>query len=397
MTRLPTPSIIRVHSRRPVSNRLCCALLLVAASDAFLLPSSRHPHHRLFGATRRGSALSEAEKLEQQVRAIREELAALEGKSVESVEEEAAAKAEEQKARQARVEDEKAAAAEARKTAAVASSDGRHLTLPETGEDMVAMAAGAVERGLRDGVTRQTVRFALVPLDAQTASEDDAFEGWPGGPQQMYAVASKPLTMELLARVRTTDEVAPGRTGQPKVAAQDVLAFDGSGLVTAEAAEAAGGARGDAQALVGANTDAKYTSDIEEIDAAMGPERLFLLVNPFWRGIESWGVNILQPNARRRAQEVVFDRCGFGRPEANTFALLRFSVRGERCAALRCYPYPWQVFAYLEDAAYPDLERPVRLGTLPADGEPTSEAVAALINAEPDFKLAKTQRRMNRR
>ena len=74
------------------------------------------------------------------MRAIREELAALEGKSVESVEEEAAAKAEEQKARQARIEDEKAAAVEARKTAAVASSDGRHLTLPETGEDMVAMA-----------------------------------------------------------------------------------------------------------------------------------------------------------------------------------------------------------------------------------------------------------------
>ena len=384
-----------------ISPPLLPLLLFLGAANAFI-PQQPHSRHVLFNfkhvnVVARRAALSEAEKLEQQLRKVREELAALEGKTVDAVEEEAQRAADAKEARRTALAAEKEAAAAARASgAAVGAADGRHLSVPETGEAMVDMAARAVERALRDGITRQTVRFQLVPLEGPTA-DIDAFAGWPGGPQQMFSVAGKPLTMALLSRVRTKNVNSTsfvGSAGAPKVTVQDMLAFDGSGLVTAEASEQEGGAAADAQAVFGANTDAKYIDDIEEIDAAMGPDRLFLLVSPFWRGIESWGINLLQPNAKRRAQEVIFDRCGFGDQRSSTFALLRFSVRGERCAALRAYPYPWQIYAYLEDDF--GNERPVRLGSI-RDEEPSSEKVAALINAEPEFQLSKNMRRMNRR
>jgi hypothetical protein len=53
-------------------------------------------------------------------------------------------------------------------------------------------------------------------------------------------------------------------------------------------------------------------------------DRLFVLVNPFWRNVESWGFNILAPGAKAKAQSTIFDK-GFD----ETYVYLRFSVRGE--------------------------------------------------------------------
>ena len=377
---------------------------------ALLLVLSPHPHYstdalipdlkgaQLFSRHKvlahEKTVLSEAEKLEQQVRAIREEIAALEGKTVDDVEKEA------MRAAQVQAERETIAEKEALE-AQTKPADGRHLMLPETGDGQVAMAARAVERAFRDGVRRQTVRFALVPLDGDV-SDTETNAGWPGGAQQMYMVAGKPLTMELLRRVRAFTSDGKGGVGsdifvqKPKVKEQMFASpydLDGSALFTAEAPEPIG-SRGDVQALLMPNTDAKYISDIETIDAAM-KDRAFLLVNPMWRDLRSWGINILQPNAKKRAQEIIFERCGFGTKAANSFSLLRFSVRGERCAALRCYPYDWQIFAYLEDDQFPEVQRPVRLGT--TTEEPTTEEVEKLLAAQPAFKFTKNIRRLNRR
>jgi hypothetical protein len=63
--------------------------------------------------------------------------------------------------------------------------------------------------------------------------------------------------------------------------------------------------------LVFPNTDNKYTKDIAEIDKAMG-DWLFILVNPFWRDIETWGFNLLAPKGkempRKQSLIVTFKR-----------------------------------------------------------------------------------------
>lgn len=171
----------------------------------------------------------------------------------------------------------------------------------------------------------------------------------------------------------------------PTTKSQDIWDFDGSALHTAEAAE---GPSADIQALVFANTDTKYLDDISKISDAMG-SRLFLLVNPFWRNVDSWSFNILAPGAKRKAQEVVFDQ-GFD----ETYSLMVFQVRGENCVAVKAYPYDWQLFAFREDDYYTNEESIIRLGS--CKEEPTSALVTGLINAREEFRDTRTMRQMKK-
>jgi hypothetical protein len=334
---------------------------------------------------------AQAQQLIDRAAKLREEIARMEGKTVEEVETEARTKKEAQLKRTQDAELENAQRRSAATNKVVGGpDDGRFLQIPTTADDMVRQAAKAVERAFRDGKTRQTVRFALVAAEELVA--DDSNE-WPGGTQQMYREAGKPLTNALLKEIYalTPDQAAEesmtvnSQRLPPSVEAQDIWDFDGSALHTAKAAL---GAKGDVQALVFPNTDVKYIKDIETISQAMGP-RLFLLVNPFWRNIESWGMNILAPGAKKKAQNVIFDN-GYD----ETYVLLRFSARGEKCAAVKAYPYDWQLFAYREDDTYGGrmMENVIRLGSCKA--EPTSALMAELLNERPEFKETKTMRQM---
>ena len=174
----------------------------------------------------------------------------------------------------------------------------------------------------------------------------------------------------------------------PTIKEQDIWDFDGSALVTAEAKA---GANGDVQAMVFANTDTKYIKDIETIDAAMG-ERLFLLVNPFWRNLDSWGVNLLAWGAKKKAEEIIFNR-GYD----ETYCVIRFSCRGEEVVALKAYPYDWQIFAYREqDYAIGGvaMETAIRLGS--SKEEPKSDYITSLLNERPEFKDTRNMRQLRK-
>jgi hypothetical protein len=258
------------------------------------------------------------------------------------------------------------------------------MQVPMTVDDMVRQAARAVERAFQDGKTRQTVRFNLVEEEQSPVEENE----WPGGSKQMYREAGGPLTTALLREIRAPTKNQSGaeqlRNLAPTIQAQDIWDFDGSALHTAQASE---GASADVQALVFANTDTKYIEDIAKISEAMGP-RLFLLVNPFWRNVESWSFNILAPGAKKKAQSVIFDN-GYD----ETYTMLMFTVRGEKCAAIQSYPYDWQLFAFIEDDYY-NTESVLRLGS--CKEYPTSVLVTELINSRPEFKETKMMRQMKR-
>lgn len=326
-----------------------------------------------------------AERLREKAAAIRAEIAAMEGKTLEEVEGEARQKREDVKLRQQEAEARRQEEKENRNRNNV--DDGRYQEVPSTPDDMVRQAARAVERAFADGVTRQTVRFALIREDQYVTDENQ----WPGGAQEMSREAAKPLTKALLKLVH-----APTKEGEqadirlpPTIKEQDIWDFDGSALITAEAKA---GANGDVQAMVLPNTDVKYTNDIEAIDKAMG-KRLFLLVNPFWRNLESWGINLLAPGAKKKAKEIIFDK-GYD----ETYSLLRFSCRGEECVALKAYPYDWQLFAYREDEnnvfAGAAMETAIRLGS--CKDEPSSEYVTELLNERPEFKDTRTMRKLRK-
>jgi hypothetical protein len=258
--------------------------------------------------------------------------------------------------------------------------------LSSQSDDMVRQAAQAVERAFKDGKTRQTVRFNLIAEDQAVADDNE----WPGGTQQMYREAGKPLTNALLREIHAPTKDKDGQKQQrglpPTITAQDIWDFDGSALHTAEAKL---GGSGDVQALVFANTDVKYMNDIAKISEAMGP-RLFLLVNPFWKNVESWGFNILAPGAKEKAQKVIFDN-GYD----ETYVALSFQVRGEKCLGIKAYPYDWQLFAYIEDYEYgTGMESVIQLGSCKED--PTSAVVTGFLNERPEFKETKTMRQMKK-
>jgi Domain of unknown function (DUF1995) len=339
--------------------------------------------HPLRMVTTNDSDQDEAKKLLERAAQLRAEIARAEGKTLEQVQDEAKSKKEDERRRLEETDRQRKAAKEKHDKS---KDPGSYLVqVPNTVDDMVRQAARAVERAFQDGITRQTVRFNLV-TEEQPATEENE---WPGGARQMYREAGKPLTDALLREVRAptkqVDKVVEERRLAPALKAQDIWDFDGSALHTAEAAE---GPSADIQALVFPNTDTKYLDDISKISEAMG-SRLFLLVNPFWRNVDSWSFNLLAPGAKRKAQEVVFDQ-GFN----ETYSLMVFQVRGENCIAVKAYPYDWQLFAFREDDYYSNEETIIRLGS--CKKEPTSALVTELINARPEFKDTRTMRQMKK-
>jgi hypothetical protein len=333
------------------------------------------------GSTNTEEESPEVQRIREQAAKLRAEIAAMEGKTVQQVEEEARQKKQDEQRR--REETATSKNANKKKREKPAGDDGRFLQVPNTPDDMVRQAARAVERAFRDGKTRQTVRFNLIAQDQMVGDENE----WPGGAKQMYREAGKPLTDALLREVSAPTKSADGGNDQrlpPEIKSQDLWDFDGSALHTAEAKL---GASGDVQALVFPNTDVKYIKDIETISEAMGP-RLFLLVNPFWRNVESWSFNLLAPNAKAKAQSVIFDN-GYD----ETYVCMSFQARGEKCVAIKAYPYDYQLFAYLEDNEYgTGMETVIRLGS--SKEEPTSALMGELLNERPEFKETKTMRQM---
>ena len=368
---------------------------LVALSSAVApLPSALafvpHAHLGIIGPAKPSSRspvlysqADEAAALLEKVRKMREEIASLENKSVDDVEREAKEKKSEQKERLEKSEQDRAIADSKRGSSPRRMDDGKFLSVPLTAEDQVQQAARSVEDAFRDGITRQIVRFALLPED-KVLSEDLQ---WPGGAQEMYREAAKPLTKSLLSTVRApTSNTTDLRTVyKPSVTAEDVWDFDGSGYIRAAAAT---GPEDDVQALVLSNTDNKYTNDIRDYGKAAG-DRLFMLVNPFWRNLDSWGINILAPKAKQNAQEVIFDG-GY----QDTYVLLKKSARGEDCVALKAYPYDWQLYAFREDDSWPYGENVLWLGS--TKEEPTSEDFSGLLNEREEFKLSKNMRQLQR-
>jgi len=366
---------------------------LVALSTVTPSPPSTHafvPHvARAHGPFRSANpalysqAEDEAAALLEKVRQMREEIASLENKSVDDVEREAKEKKTERKERLDKMDQDRAVADSKRASSPRRMDDGKFLNVPLTAEDQVQQSARSVEDAFRDGITRQIVRFALLPGD-KVLSEDIQ---WPGGAQQMYREAAGPLTKGLLSTVRApTSNATDLRTVyKPNVTAEDVWDFDGSAIVKAEAAT---GPEDDVQALVLSNTDDKYTKDIREYGKVAG-DRLFMLINPFWRNLDSWGINLLAPKAKQNAQEVIFDG-GY----QETYVLLKKSCRGEDCVALKAYPYDWQLYAFREDDSWPYGENVLWLGS--TKDEPKSEDFTALLNDREEFKLSKNMRQLQR-
>jgi len=339
------------------------------------------------------SASEEAQALLERARKMRQEVAELTGSTVEALEQESAQKKEQLQAiaEKAAKEREERAATRTNQdgsSGTTTKTDGSFLQVPETPDDQIWQAKAAVERAFRDGITRQIVRFALVP-EGETLNQED--RQWPGGAQQMYREAAGPLTRDLLKQVKaptkqdsTSDAYATSLSKQPTVKTQDIWDFDGSALVTAEHESPSA----DVQAMVLPNTDNKYTNDIATIDQAMG-DRLFLLVNPFWRNVESWGFNLLAPGAKQSAQKAIFDR-NF----QETYCVLQKSVRGEDCVAVKAYPYDWQLYAYAETDYWPYGEYTLHLGS--TTEEPTAADFGKLLEQRDEFKMSKNMRQMQR-
>lgn len=335
------------------------------------------------------SANDEVQQLLAKAKALREEAAAMSGQTVEEMEQEVQREKELAQERQAVMEKARMEREEGNKS----RNNMQILPVPDDAPSMIQQAASAVERAYADGIVRQTVRFALL-------GEEEAMSGvqneWPGGVEQMYREAGRPLTESLLSEVRAFAKISAEDTEDretlqsnrmpPEVRAEDIWGFDGSAKISSQSAA---GSRGDVTAVVFPNTDTKYLKDIESFDKEVGPDRLLLLVNPFWRDVESWGFNILAPNGKKRAQEVIFDN-GYD----VTYAVLRFSARGEDCVALKSYPFDWQMYAYREDPSWFNQEVPVWLGS--SKEEPKSSQFSELLNSRPEFKMSKNMRQMQR-
>lgn len=351
--------------------------VLCARTCAFVAPPSRltmPPSSLALQMSSSSDKEEEAKALLEKVKKMREEIASLEGRSVADVEEEAAEKT---RLKQERQEQEAAEKKERKAAPKAQSTNGSFLNVPQAFDDQVQQAADAVKRAYKDGVKRQVVRFALLPEDEMLNEKERL---WPGGAQQMYREAAGPLTRAMMKIVGKGEDFQ-----KCNVTTQDVWDFDGSALVTADSPI---GPEGDALALVFPNTDNKFSKDIQTIDKAMG-DRLFLLVNPFWRDIESWGFNLLAPGAKDLAQEAIFDK-----DFQETYVLLEKSVRGEDCIALKAYPYDWQLYAYAETDYWPYDETIIHLGS--TKEEPTLKDFGEMMSKREEFKMSKNMRQMQR-
>jgi len=375
-------TVCMLQQQQQLHGLVVSALLLPCPSQTSLTFSHFKKMTHLYATTtgtdnsdHKNDAVSIAKKLREQAMKLREEIAALEGKSLQDVEQEAKDKKEQQ--------------AQATQTASFAKSYsstsdknkvvdyGKLMDVPNGAADMVHQAARAIERAYADGIKRQTVRLALL-AEGQSVQEQNE---WPGGAAQMYREAAKPLTLDLLR------DISISKTPMAlEVTAQDIWDFDGSALIAAKVKNSTSPPH--IQAMVFPNTDVKYIRDIDEMDKSIGEDVLFLLVNPFWRNLDSWGYNILAPGAKQKAQDVIFDK-GY----EETYSLMRFSVRGEDCVAIKAYPYDWQLYVYLEnDMGW--AETAIRIGS--CKEEPKTDYFTSLINARPEFKLSKTMRQLTR-
>lgn len=356
--------------------RFCSLLLSFTCTYGYIQGFSKS--RQRLSLVRHLSAEDQAEKLLEQARKIREELAVIEGKSLQEVEEEAHDK------RQAVKELEKIESDRqiARRIEATnrRGTDGSFLNVPETQEDQVTQAKQAIERAFQDGITRQVVRFALVPED-EALNED---RQWPGGARQMYREAAGPMTRELLRQIKPLNSGEELSLCKPEVKSEDIWDFDGSAMVSASTDDH----ESYVKAMVLSNTDNKYTLDIEEDCKSMGGD-LYLLVNPFWRDVESWGFNILAPKAKQTAQEVIFDG-GF----QETYMLLQKTVNGEDCIALKAYPYDWQLYVYCETDYWPYNNYLIHLGS--TETEPKSSDFSRAMSEREEFALSKNMRQIQR-
>jgi hypothetical protein len=387
-------------NRNPTTNRITDNHSVTIVTTSSLLQSSPDDS---------SAASEEVQRLREQAAKIRQEVADLEGKTLSQVEQEAQEERFKEKQRIQELETKK----NAQQETSLNKPRGKTLVyVPQTIQDQQIQAANAIEKAFKNGITRQTIRLALVRFNGNDDANNNNNSNnsmitpeedlWPGGAKEMYREAAKPLTEALLHEIRaiatnlqTEEEAKSGKDKYPPtIRTQDIWDFDGSALVTAEAAI---GPSGDVQALVFPNTDDKYLNDIASIDKNLGKDRLFLLVNPFWRNVESWGFNILAPNAKKRAQEIIFNAEGGGFQE--TYVFSRFSVRGEDCVAIKAYPNDWELFAYLEEYGYGYGGRPtlttIRLGS--STEEPTSALFAKLLNERDEFKMNKTMRQLNQK
>ena len=367
----------------PISAGTVLATILMAGqSTAFSFSRPSNPNNS--PSALRLSADDEVQQLLNKARQLREEAAAMSGKSIEEMEQEVQQEKKLAQERQAVMEKARKEREEDTKSS---RKNTQILPVPDNAPSQIQQAAAAVERAFADGIVRQSVRFALLGEEEEMSGE---MNEWPGGAKQMYREAGRPLSESLLREVRafSKDASDEDKTNKmpPEVTSEDIWDFDGTAIVTAKAA---GGTHGDVKAVVFPNTDTKYLKDIEGISKEVGENRLLVLVNPFWRDVESWGFNILAPNGKKRAQEVIFDN-GYD----VTYALLRFSVRGEDCVAIKSYPYDWQMYAYREDPSWFNQERPVWLGS--SEEEPKSAQITALLNERPEFKMSKNMRQMQR-
>lgn len=209
-------------------------------------------------------------------------------------------------------------------------------SVPDTEQALARQAANAIHAAFLDGVHRQQVKLPL--SQAMYSEKEEGFVadraiGWQGGPQETYRYL-QPLAKTVLQHVAANMADLGGLVA--KLREQILLDFDGSALLTAEHPA---GALHDVQALLQPNTDDYYLDTIATIeqqifsDTPEKPKRLFLLFNPAWRDMSSWGFF-----GAARAQRQVLD-C-----YAITYALDQFVVRGTKVLLLRAYPADWAVF-----------------------------------------------------
>ena len=240
------------------------------------------------------------------------------------------------------------------------------LSCPLTGEQMVTQAAQALERAFDAGHRRLTIRF---PLTLGLESDDARWFAFAGGAPQM-ALRARPLAAEILKRVDTAPrgEGAAWTRPPPKIVEQTLWDFDGSYLLTAEAAT---GAANDVQLMLMPNTDLRYLDDLETIETEFGragtpQDRLVVLANPAWRDEGSFGWF-----DRKRGRELLDAYPVAYALESTTVSNMPLWLLKGDCDGA------WTVFEQRRRRRAPGDAPPPALGTFPA--RPRYDDLAGLV------------------
>jgi Domain of unknown function (DUF1995) len=355
----------------------------------------------------------EAQRLLERVKEMRLEIAQLTGQSVEYVELEAANKKLALQQRQ----DESIMKKENMKTSQSDTQLKRQyvIPVPETVDEQIQQAKGAIERAYRDGsIMKQIVRLSLVPCNTNDAFSKPTLllnneQDWPGGTQQIYREAARPYSIALLQQLRIRSGSYNSRTMEqqhwttkPLIKEQILWDFDGSAIISTNTPTSNNLDTNDVittetvvQALIQPNTDNRYFNDIvrmdQSVDNSTTSNALNLIINPFWKDASSWGFNILAPKAQQKAASTIFDeKNGY----METYNVLTKSVRGEDCVAIKAYPYDWQLHAYIENYDWPYTPYTIHLGS--TTKEPSAADFVPLLNARSEFQYSKNMRQMQR-